>query len=911
MAVGRGLVCAGPFSLTPLSAHFGAMARRGLALPAATKLGPYEIVAPLGAGGMGEVYRAVDTRLGRTVAIKVLPEHTITTEALERFQHEARAVSSLNHPNICTLYDIGHDADRDFIVMEFLDGETVAHRIRLGPLSVRDATEIALPVAHGLAEAHSRGVVHRDVKPANIILARQGVPKIIDFGLARLVSTASGTQTLGVTAGTIGYMSPEQALGKAGDARSDVWALGVSLIEMLTGANPFHRETVSAILFAIVNAPPAAPAMAPPELQKIIYRALSKDPSGRYADCGEMAEDLETFRASLIAGVAIQSVDGSAPTATLHPGEVQKYIARASASAWAGAMPSVEKKRSRWWFAAAAVAMLGLLALAVPSVRSRLNGALFGAPEKHIAVLPFENIGNNPANAPLAEGLMDSATSILSNLDVGNQSLWVVPSSVVRSRKVDDPSAALRELGATLVVEGSIEREGQDIRLTVNLINAKTLRQIGSAQFEDPAGDLATLQNEAMARISKLMGISVTADMLKNTGGKANPAAYQSYLTALGYIQRYDKPGNLDLAIAALNESVKSDPSFALGYAELADAYRHKYGVDPNQKWIDEATANCQKAAQLDPSLPAVHITLARTYAMVAQYDLALEEFQRALHLDPHNSDALEGLAGTYERMGRINEAEATFKRAVTLRPDYWDGYNSLGLFYIRHRHYPQAIAALEHVIDLTPDNAQAYSNLASAYLNSGDAQSRAKAEECLKKSIGISPSYAAYGNLGFLFMQEKRYAESADATQKALEINDQDYTVWANLVIALEWLKEKDKAAAARERELVLAEQSEKRMPKDAEIQSLLGFLYAMKGRRSDALAHVNAALALSRDDPEILETIGGAYEALGDRATAMQFVEKSVQEGYPLTQLRSDPDVQALLSDPRFRLPNQQSKK
>jgi eukaryotic-like serine/threonine-protein kinase len=874
-----------------------------LVLPAASKLGPYEIVAPLGAGGMGEVYRALDTRLGRSVAIKVLPEQaTASSEALERFQREARSVSSLNHPNICTLYDIGHDEGRDFIVMECLEGETLAQRIRRGPLSVRETVDVALPVARGLAEAHSHSVVHRDIKPSNIILTKQGVQKIIDFGLARLVSANAGTQTLGLTTGTIGYMSPEQTLGRPVNASTDVWAMGVILIEMLNGANPFQRENASAILFAIVNEPPAAPASAPPELQKIIYRALSKDPAGRYADCGEMAEDLETFRSTIISAAAMQPVDGSAPTATLRPGEVQKYLERASASAWAGAA-APPKKISRWWLSLAALPLLALLAFAVPSVRSRINGALFGTAERHIAVLPFDNIGNNPANAPLAEGLMDSLTSILSNLDVGNQSLWVVPASAVRARKVSDPSAALRELGATLVVEGSIEREGQDIRLTVNLVNTKTLRQIGSAQLEDPAGDLATLQNEAVSRLSKLMGISVTADMLKNTGGKANPVAYQSYLTALGYIQRWDKAGNLDSAVASLNDAVKTDPSFALGYAALADAYRLKYATDPNQKWIDESIANCDKAAQLDPNLPAVYITLARTQVMVEHYDLALEEFQRALRLDPHNFDALEGLAGTYERMGRIPEAEATFKKAIALRPDYWDGYNSLGLFYDRQRRYQDAIAQFRHAIELTPDNGPAYSNLASVYLDMDDPKFVPQAEEALRKSIELSPSYPAYANLAILYYNQKRYAESAATTEEALKINDGNYLVWANLVIAYDWLNDKSKADAARAREISLLEQEVKTRPQDPMVQSNLAACYAEEGHREQALMHIRAALALSPADPGILINAGDTYEALGDRSKALAYVEQAVRKGYPLAQAQNDPDLRALVRDPNFR--------
>jgi len=873
-----------------------------LALPAGSKLGPYEIVEPLGSGGMGEVYRARDTRLGRSVAIKVLPEHAATSaDALERFQREARAASSLNHPNICTLFDIGQDGDRDFIVMEYLEGETLTRRIRSsGVLSPREAVEIAVPVARGLAEAHAQGIVHRDIKPGNIFLTKQGVVKIIDFGLARLVSGTSGTRTLGVTTGTIGYMSPEQTLGKPVDARTDVWALGVILAEMLAGANPFQRDSASAILFAIVNDPPASPSNAPPELQKIIYRALSKDPAGRYADCAEMSEDLETFRSSIVSAAGKQPVDLSAPTATLRHDEVQKYIERASASAWqAAAAP--RKRASPWWFALA-VPLLAALAFAFPSVRSRIDAGLFGATEKHIAVLPFENIGNNAANAPLAEGLMDSLTGMLSNLDVGNQSLWVVPSSIVRARKVSDPSAALRELGATLVVEGSIEREGQDIHLTVNLINARTLRQIGSAQLEDPAGDLATLQDEAVARLARLMDISVTADMLKNTGGKANPAAYQSYLTALGYIQRWDKPGNLDRAIAALNDAVKTDPSFALGYAELGEAYRLKNQGDPNPQWIDEATADCNKALQLDDRSPAVYVSLGELHSASGKDDLALQEFQKALQIDPRNANALAGLAKSYERMGRIADAEATFKRAAALRPDYWGGYNELGLFYDGQGRYADAIAQFQHVVQLTPDNPFAYSNLAKAYLDADDPKFRPQAEQALKKSIELSPSYPAYANLGILYYNEKRYAESAAATEKALQINGRNYLVWENLAIAYEWLNEKDKAEAARRQELALVLQEAKARPQDALVQSILAVCYAAAKQQDQALIHVRSSLALAPNNAQILVNAGETYEDLGDRATALKYMALGLKRGYPLAQLQNNPDIQNLLRDPNF---------
>ncbi len=250
---------------------------------------------------------------------------------------------------------------------------------------------------------------------------------------------------------------------------------------------------------------------------------------------------------------------------------------------------------------------------------------------------------------------MDSLSSRLTNLDVGKQSLWVVPPTEVRRQKITDPASALRELGATVVVEGSLQRDGQTIHMTVNLVNTKTLRQIGSVPLEDRAGDFSSLEDEAVARLAKLMHIEATPEMLRATGGAVNAGAYESYLKALGYTQRYDKPGNLDLAIAELGNAVKADPRFTLGFAQLGEAYRLKYQLDKNTKWIDEALANCQRAQQLDDRLPIVYVTLGHIHRNTGKYDLALQEYQRALQLDPRSPDAVIGLAKSYDSAGRAS----------------------------------------------------------------------------------------------------------------------------------------------------------------------------------------------------------------------------------------------------------------
>jgi serine/threonine-protein kinase len=870
--------------------------------------GNYRVLSIAGSGGMGVVYRALDLRLDRIVALKFLPAELNTSERdKERFLREARTASSLDHPNIGVIHGVEETEDGlTFIVMAFYEGSSLAQRIQGGPLPVSESIEIARQMACGLGEAHSRGIIHRDVKPSNVMLTGSGLVKIVDFGLARAVSEATASQT-GVT-GTIRYMSPEQAMDRHLDQRCDIWALGVVFAEMLTGNSPFHAESITAMLFAILNEPPQNIGTLHPALQPVLYRALAKDPERRYASCGEFLRDLEGTAKEIPAaeksGANATVKVSAAIRNNLTNAQTRRALADASRTSW-GPAPRRNSALTNWLLAGLAALLAVALALGfITPLRERVVALVTGkSAEKHVAVLPFENIGSNPENSALADGLMDSLAGRLSNLDVGNQSLWVVPNSEVRRRNVTEPADALKELGANLVVKGSVQRDGNDIRLTVNLIDAKNMRQVGSAELEDRAGDLSSLENEAVSRLARLMKISVTADMLRNTGGSLNPAAYEHYLTALGYTQRFDKPGNLDLAADSLQKAIQTDPGFALGYAQLGEVFRLKYTIEQNTHWLDEAQAYGQKAAELDNRIPTVFVTLAKIHDALGKHDLALQEFQHALQLDPKSAAALGGLARSYENSGRIAEAEKTFLDAAAMRPDNWYGYNELGAFYGRQGKYPQALTAYNEALHITPDNAEIYSNLAAAYLDAGGEQSNNQAEQALRKSIALSPSYPAYANLGLLYMHEKRYSESAGATEQALKLNGNNYLVWNNLMLAYEGAKQSDKAEAARRKTEELAEKVVQMKPQDAMAQSMLANLYAKGKQNEKAASKIRTSLLLAPDDPNVLSNIGEAYEFMGDREKALQYIGKSMQKGFALDDIVNDPSLQALIADPRFK--------
>jgi len=497
---------------------------------------------------------------------------------------------------------------------------------------------------------------------------------------------------------------------------------------------------------------------------------------------------------------------------------------------------------------------------------------------------------------------MDSMTNQLSNLEAAQQSLWVVPASIVRTHKVSDPTSAFRELGATMVVQGSVQRKGSDVHLTVVLIDSKRLRQIGSAELDDRSGDLAALQNQAVTHLARLMKVRVP-DTSPTPAGNVAPSAYESYLKALGYMQRYDKPGNLDLAISALNAAVKTDSRFALGYATLGEAYRLKYQTEHHPAWLSEAASQCQKAAQIDDHLAGAHVTLGYLNISLAKTDLALQEFQKALDINPRDSSAVMGMASVNEHLGHLAEAEADFKRSIALRPDYWDGYTALGNFYDRQNRVQDAIAQYRRVIELTPDNPAAYSNLGAEYMSLNNSESNAKAEAALRKSIQMAPTYEAYANLGWLYITEKRYADSTAATRKALELNDKDWRVWANLMLAYQWLKDGENYRSARAKTLHLLEDYAAVNPQEAAVQSGLSTYYAEDKLREKALARVDSALALAPKDPSVLADVAETYEDLGDRKRALQYAQQSLKNGGTMDDLSRRLALQDLLADPSFR--------
>jgi serine/threonine-protein kinase len=845
------------------------------------RIANYEIVRKLGEGGMGVVYQATDVKLGRPVALKFLPPQIGRADAArERFLQEARAASALDHPNIGAIYGIEETAEGQmFIVMAYYAGDTLYERIHQGPLAIGPAIDFAIQVAQGLGEAHAQGIIHRDIKPSNIVVTKSGIAKIVDFGLAKLADSTNLTTT-GMTMGTVAYMSPEQAAGR-GDLRSDLWSLGVVLYEMLSGRLPFRGESATAQLISAVQEEPDPLPSLPDAVIRVVFRALSKNPNARYQNAAEMIQELMKARED---------------AAEIRVSETRSMLIQEmpSTGSRAGSAPA---PKSRMRLATIVVAVV--LAAALGLMAWRL-APWFGSHEKRVAVLPFTNVGGDAANAALCEGLVETLTGKLSTLDQAHGPLWVVPASEVRARNVGSPSAARRQFGVNLVVTGSVQRQGPAVRLIVSLVDAASMRQIGSRTLDDAGGDFAQLQDSAVTQLSSMLDLG-GGSQGPGVERSIPPAAYEAYLKGLGYMQRYDKPGGLHSAIREFTSAIQATPQFALAQASLGEAYRLQYRVTKDPQWVQKALESCGRALEIDRRLAPAQVTLGLVQDAAGQRDLAIVHFQQALDLDPHSAEAIGGIARTYEAMGRLADAEAAFQKAAALRSNYWDGMNSLGAFYYRHARYKDAEVQFHKVLELTPDNAAVYSNLGVMLTKLGR---NAEARGMYEKSIALSPTYAAYANLGNLHSAAEHYDLAVDAYRKALKLNDKDYRQWGSLARALEFAHgSSTEVDSLYERAATMAAAAIHAEPGDARALGLLATYEVHLKRNEAALDHVQQSLVRAPEDPEVLAQAAEVYEKLGRREEAVRWVQQAVAHGFSESRVSSTPELRMLRDDVGLR--------
>ena len=839
----------------------------------------YKILEPLGAGGMGVVYKAQDLNLDRLVALKFLPpDLTRDFQAKERFINEARSASSFDHPNICTVYEIGEAEDgQSFIAMPWYEGETLKRRIERAPIATEEATRIALQIVQGLSKTHQKGIIHRDVKPANIIVTTEGVAKILDFGLSKLRGQTVLTKE-GSTVGTVAYMSPEQARGDPVDQRTDIWSIGVVLYEMLAGRRPFNGDYDQVVIYSILNQDPTAVTElrhdVPADLGAIVTKCLQKDPARRHQSAAELGHDLEHLLGT-----------------------------RESRRRTLGA--AVNSRRRPLTYALSGLVVLVLLFGIPPARRAieNLTGISKTPAEKLIAVLPFTSIGGDPKDQVYCDGLTEIVTLGLMQLrSQGGTLLSVVPSTEIRGDTIRTADKARKRFGATLVITGIVERDSDQMHIIIHLIDAQNLRQLSSRSIDTRRLTRIRLQDTTVGMLVAMLDVPVEPrSVTMASAGATNVSdANDFYILGRGYLAELHRKGNIDFAIQQFEKAVKEDSSYALAYAGLGEAYWRKYELTKDLQWTGKATGCCIRAVELNSQLPQVRMTLALIYTGTGKYEEAVSAYQAILEKDPSNADAERGLAGAYKGWERYDEAEKAYKRAIDLKPSYWAGHLDLGGFYFFRKRYAEAVEEYNRVVDLTPDNAGGFSGLGASYY---ELERYGEAEDAFKKSIAIEPTYRLYSNLATLYAARKQFSNAIPVYEKALALNDRDYRVWANLASAYYLTGQRDSARKRFERTIELAEAQRSLNPKDATVLSELADYYSMVGKNAEALTLIQASLSLAPEDLEVIARAVDIYEMVGQRGEAIVWMGKGLKRGILKEEFENDPDLKGLRGDRRYQ--------
>ena len=799
-------------------------ARQNLSL-AGQDLSHYRVLSLIGAGGMGEVYLAEDTRLGRKVALKLLPrEFTGDPERVRRFELEARSASSLNHPNIMTIFEVGQVDGRHFIATEYIDGQTLRERLSASPLEVSEALDVAAQIASALEAAHAAGIVHRDIKPENVIVRRDGLVKVLDFGLAKLTESRShGTDsdaaievseesTAGLVLGTVSYMSPEQARGLKVDARSDNFSLGVVLYEMLAGRSAFEGETPSDVMAAILQSEPLPLVQfaqnVPAELERIVSKALRKDRDERYQTASELSGDLKSLKqeleveARLMRSLLLDTDSGRVTTKSDDQAAVETVyqsnattgdVSSANTRSSAEYLVSQIKRRKR----AALLAAAGVL-VAVASVASFFSPASGGDAIDSVAVLPFVNVNGDPNTESLSDGISDSIINSLSRLpNLNVKSL----NAVLRYKGQQiDPLAVGRDLNVKAVLMGRLTKQGDDLAISTELVDVRDNRRLWGEQYSRKLSDIIVVQGEISRQISDGLRLRLTGEERKLLAKQytENPEANSLYNVGNYYFRQHTKEA-YEGSTESFKQAIKIDPNYALAYARLARTYLFMIsrGFLPPKEYEQNAEWAALKAVQLDDTLAEAHAALGGHKFINFDWVGVEKEIKRALELDPNSSQANSAYSDYLRAVGRADEALPYEIRSRELDSSPDRGEAAFGHFLARD--YDKAIELYRKNLDEKPDNSHAQVLLGEAYVAKGmPAEGVAEMEKGVRLDASLAKTperWDRYPLLAYGYAAAGRRDEALKILDEQQKLGKQRYVSPYNFAIIYTGLGDKDRA--------------------------------------------------------------------------------------------------------------------
>jgi len=871
----------------------------------------YKVLEKLGEGGMGVVYKAQDTKLDRLVALKFLPHHLTTSEADQaRFIQEAKAAALLNHPNVCTIYDIKEEEGKQFIVMEYVDGKTLRRIIQSQVPNLPSSIQYAIQVGEALHEAHTNGIVHRDIKCENIMINSKNQIKVMDFGLAKLKGSLKLTKTSS-TVGTLAYMAPEQIQGGEIDARSDIFSFGVVLFEMLTGKLPFRGEHDAAVMYSILNEEPEPLTKYLPEagseLLHILNRALEKDPRDRYQTVNDMVIDLRRTKKDTgrVSRRTLTQIPIPEPTTSSEVRPDSTSSERASG----------HKNMRLVLITAGIVLVVAALLLMQPWKWNREN-----AGQKTLAVLPFENLGD-AGKEYFADGITDEITSRLSRLS----GLGVIARSSAKEYKKSAKTVKQigEELGVSYILMGTVRWSGsgeQRVRVNPELINVNTTLQTWSQAFEATFSDAFTIQSDVAAEVARALDLELLQREKENLGKKLtdNPQAYDYYLKGLEYEYRSIERVHFESQIRLYEQAIAADPAFAAAYAKVSSAHSMMYWMyyDRTEGRVTKAKEAAERAIELDPHLADAHAAMGwHYYQGRLDYESALKEFDLALQYQPNNADVHQGIASVRRRQGRMNDAIESYKKAFAANPRSPEIIRQMGETFTLARRYEEADAAYDRTVLISPDNEFVPANKAlNILLWTGDLE-RANKVLAEATSINRRPStIVLFAKVRVNWYRGDKNA--ADAALKELSsmgaVDNQFFYMPVSLVQA-----RIEQTIGDPSRSPQLFDEARKQIeslvamtPEDGRFHSALGLTYAGLGRKDDAIREAEKGVELLPAEKEAwrgsyrLISLATVYTMVGEHEKALDVLERlvSIPADFSRQLLKLDPTWQSLKDNRRF---------